>query len=48
MGPLSDTWTSGGVSHTVTTHRLQGESQSAWEARHAQAVDYWQTIYPPD
>lgn len=46
--PLVEEWTSGGVPWSVSTDQRPGESQGAWELRHQEAVDFWQTIAPPD
>ena len=45
---LTTTWTSGGVTHTVTTHQQPDESYDDFAARHQAAVAAQQAEYPPD
>ena len=45
---LIETWTSGGYEFEVETARWSTETEAQWRARHADAVAYWQGIYPPD
>lgn len=45
---LTTTWTSGGVTHTVTTHQQPDESYDDFAARHQAAVAAQQAKYPPD
>ena len=46
--PLVTEWTSGGVPQSISTARDPGESETDWQARHTQAVRFWQGVYPPD
>lgn len=48
MGTLTASWTSKGVTHTVTTNQMDGESDAAFQARHNAAVAAQQEKYPPD
>ena len=48
MQTLSTSWTSGGVEHTLTTTRQDGESAPDFIARHNEALDAALGQYPPD
>jgi hypothetical protein len=48
MQTTTTTWTSDGMTHTVSTPRNDGETVTAWVARHKEAVDALKAIYPPD
>lgn len=45
---LTSTWTSGGVEHTVTTTRLDGESAPDFIARHNEVLEAALVQYPSD
>lgn len=48
MQTMTTTWKDAqGVTHTVTTTRGEGETQSAFAQRHKDAVAALQAIYPP-
>jgi hypothetical protein len=48
MNPLETSWTDAeGRDHTVTTHRAPGESNTAWHARHDEAVAAAKAKWPP-
>lgn len=50
-GPLATartTWLSGGLTMTVETPRLDGESDSAWAARHQASVNAFLVKFPKD
>lgn len=46
MQKLEASWPSGGMQHTVTTPRLEGEEVAAWAARHKEAVDALKVHFP--
>jgi len=48
MQQFETSWTSGGVTHTVTTTCNKGETPEECLARHQAAVAAMQEIYPPD
>ena len=41
-------WTSAGVTHTVTTPKNQDESPTDWARRHAASVAALMDLFPPD
>lgn len=48
MQKTATTWVSEGLTHTVTTPRLEGEAVPAWAARHKEAVDGFKAAFPVD
>lgn len=49
---MKTTWTTstpsgGSMEHTVETERIDGEKTEDWAARHKDAVDALQALYPP-
>lgn len=48
MQKTATTWVSEGLTHTLTTPRLEGEEIAAWAARHKEAVDAFKAQFPPD
>lgn len=44
----STEWTSGGVQVKLCTACGGDESESSCQARHDAAVEFWQSIYPPE
>ena len=48
MQTLTTKWTdTNGAVHEVSTPRGDGEEVTAWVARHQEAVDALQSVYPP-
>lgn len=45
---LTTTWTSGGVTHTITTNHADNWTLSQWQDRHFNAVRMEQQSFPPD
>jgi hypothetical protein len=48
MQTATTTWTSGTTTHTVATPRGDSETAAAWAARHKEAVDAMQALFPPN
>ena len=47
VDPKVTSWTDAkGRAHAVTTHRDPNESESAWDARHQEAVTFWKIVWP--
>lgn len=46
---LRTSWVdAGGVTHEVVTRRRTGDTAATWAARHQEAVEALQVIYPPN
>ena len=48
MEDIIATWESGGEEYTLTTGHLGGETRVEQQARHDEALVFWQGLYPPD
>lgn len=48
MQKQTSTWVSEGITHTLTTPRLEGEDPAAWVARHKEALDAMKAAFPVD
>lgn len=48
MSTVKSEWVSGGMTKSVTTTQLDGESAQDFASRHKAAVDAVKAIYPPD
>ena len=48
MDPIETSWVSGGGTYTLNTEHLGGETRVEQQARHDEALAYWQGIYPED
>lgn len=49
--PRYDEWTSGGQPYSLTTNPLEGETQQRVDARHDEAMEFWDRtsgVYPKD
>lgn len=48
LSTLTTTWVDAeNLTHTVTTHRQEGETADAFAARHKEEVDALKALYPP-
>ena len=48
MQLMTATWTSGGITHTLTTPKLDDETDEQWLQRHANSVAAAKEVFPPD
>ena len=48
MQSVTTTWVSDGATQSVTTPRRENEDATAWAARHKEAVDALQALFPVD